>query len=188
MLFIPIINHMSSTYQSIGRCRHHKGIKPGPLDEQDLQKCSGNLYCWSYHAGPVLGAFRSYLIGRKASRQSCIEVSSEVAAHQWYQDLLSSRRTALVETGLFRCRFNLAITLVAVVRCFLPAIRFNARRSQPVSMKVRPELLRLLEGFPCFMNSVGSAVLKIEVSCRTSFKNLPFFKLSYIKYFNLNLK
>ena len=33
----------------LGRCRHHHGIIPGSLDEQDLPKCSGNLCCSSYH-------------------------------------------------------------------------------------------------------------------------------------------
>ena len=35
-----------------------------------------------------------------------------------------------------------------------PTMRFNARRSLSISLEVRPELIRLLEDFPCFLNSV----------------------------------
>ena len=46
-----------------------------------------------------------------------------IAAFPWYPVLLSSRRTVLVETGLFKCWFNSSVTLAAVVRCFLPTMR-----------------------------------------------------------------
>ena len=42
----------------------------------------------------------------------------------------------------------------AVVRCFLPTMRFITRRSLLANLEVRPELLWLLEGFPCFLNSL----------------------------------
>ena len=59
-------------------------------------------------------------------------------------------QAVLVETVLFRCWFNSTVTLAAVDRCVLPAMRFNARRSLSVSLEVRPELFWLLG----FLNSV----------------------------------
>ena len=44
--------------------------------------------------------------------------------------------------------------MAAVVRCFLPTMPFNARRSLSVSLQVVPESLRLLKIFPCFLISV----------------------------------
>ena len=66
---------------------------------------------------------------------------------------LSIGKSNWIETGLFRCWFNPAVTLAAVVRCFLSTMRFNARRSLSVSLEIRLELLRLLKVFSCFMNS-----------------------------------
>ena len=77
-----------------------------------------------------------------------------VATFPWYPALLSSRRTDLVETGLSRYRFNSAVTLAAVVWCLHLTMRYNALRSFSLSLKVRPELLQLLEIFTCLLNSV----------------------------------
>ena len=82
------------------------------------------------------------------------KLNSPMAALPRYPTLLSSQRTVLVETGLFRCCLNATITLAAVVRYFLQTVRLNAHRSLSVSLEIRPELLRFLEGFPCFLNSV----------------------------------
>ena len=78
-----------------------------------------------------------------------------MAALLFYPALLSSRRIVVV-----RCKFKSAVTLVAVIRCFLPKTRSNARRFLSVSLQVRPVLFRFLEIFPCFLNSV--IVLEIE--------------------------
>ena len=71
-----------------------------------------------------------------------------------YPAVLNSRWTILIETRLFRCWYNSAVTLAAVVRYFFPAMRLNARRSLSVSLKVCSKLLQLLEVFPCYLNSV----------------------------------
>ena len=58
-----------------------------------------------------------------------------MAALPLYPDLLSLRRTVFVEARLFKCWFNSAVTLAAVVRCFLPTMRLNARRFLSVAWK-----------------------------------------------------
>ena len=77
-----------------------------------------------------------------------------MVALPWYPALLSSQRTVLIETGLFICWFNSAVTLAAIVRCFLSTMRFNARWSLSVSLEAKPELIWLLEFFPGFLNFV----------------------------------
>ena len=61
-----------------------------------------------------------------------------MTALSWYPALLSS---------------NSAVTLAEVVRCFPLMLRFIVRRPLSASLDVRPELLRLLEGFLLFLNS-----------------------------------
>ena len=70
-----------------------------------------------------------------------------MVALPWYPALLSSQRTVLIETGLFICWFNSAVTLAAIVRCFLSTMRFNAHWSLSVSLEAKPELIWLVEFF-----------------------------------------
>ena len=112
-----------------------------------------------------------------------------MAALSWYPILLSSRRTVLVVNGIFRCWFHSAATLVKVVWCFLPTMRFYARRSMSVSLEVWQELFRLPVSFYvhiefCSGPWYGSSRKTKQLSCfgdwgscHTSFNNLPFFKL-----------
>ena len=114
-----------------------------------------------------------------------------MAALSWYPSLLSSWRTVSVDAGLFRCWFNSAVNLVAVVWFFFPTMCFNARRFPSVSVKVRPEFLWLLE-FYCHGLWYGSS-RKVEQficfgdrgSSHTSSNNLPYCKLSYVTQFKI---
>ena len=113
---------------------------------------------------------------------------SECTPHQAHTQ--AALYAVLVGTGLFRCRFNSAFTLAAVVRCFLSTMCFNARRSLLVNFEVRPILLWLLERFfelLKFRHSPwhGSSRKTKQFSCfgdwgscHRSSNNLNFFKLS----------
>ena len=103
------------------------------------------------------------------------------------------RWTVLVETELFRYWFDSAVTLTEVVRCFLPTMRFNARRSPHVCKFVSPAgITPVAGGFPellAFRHGpwYGSSRKIQQFICfgdwssyYMSSNNLLFFKLSQI--------
>ena len=151
----------------------------GLVGENHLLPFSADKPLWSLHHFYLLRMFivesRGFLM----------------AALPRYLFLLGTRRTVLVDTGLFRCWFNSAVTLAAIVRNFLTIMRSNAGRSLFVNLEVRPELFRLLEVFLRFVNSVivfDFAALYRKTKefscfgdsgcCHTSANNWPYSKLS----------
>ena len=145
---------------------------PGSLDEHDLPKCKVILA-----VGPTMqsndGTERIPRCGCPNHHWSTFVLhcgsTHKLAMNLGKEKNWTRQRISLVSVSLqtspslmansfgrnwtIGMLIQLSSYLAAVVWCFLPTMRFNERLSLSVSLEVRPELLWLLEVFPCFLNS-----------------------------------